>query len=142
MHFSNHLELNSWEKSLLKNHIFWASGVVLDSLDKLRWKHEMLLIEMDHESAQYNTLIEEDHLVDWSSEKDNSTPIQPVLLRNPFTQMIFFNRGMLLLDSSHFLWYNTMQKHGEKNPKATSLTMVDPCRMWPFLFINTVSLNR
>lgn len=52
MHFSNHLELNSWEKSSFNNHIFPAAGAVLDQLDKLGIKHEMLLIEMNYASAQ------------------------------------------------------------------------------------------
>ena len=40
------------------------------------------------------TLIEKDHLGVRSPEKG---------LRTPYTQMIFFNQGMLLLGSNHFL---------------------------------------
>ena len=67
----------------------------------------------------YYSLIEKDHLGDWSPEKDCCYWLmlrQPVrkpssessgsvsqLKRTPITQMIFFNQGMLLLGSNHFL---------------------------------------
>ena len=75
------------------------------------------------------TLIENDHLGDWSPEKDNCCRLtfrQPVrklssdiflclkmasaqvvgtsvLRRTPVTQMIIFDQGVLLLGSNHFL---------------------------------------
>ena len=51
-----------------------------------------------HESILL-TLIEKDHLGDWSLEKDCCLS---VLLRTPITHMIFFNQGMLLLGSKPF----------------------------------------
>ena len=47
-------------------------------------------------------MIENDHLGDWSPEKDCCLPTTDLLMTS-VSQMIIFNQGMLLLGSNHFL---------------------------------------
>ena len=89
----------------------------------------MLVIVYKGQIKLWITLIENDHLVDWSPEKDccwqltfqkplqkpfeesrwlphrllKRQPPTRVLLRTPIRQVIIFNQGMLLLGSNHFL---------------------------------------
>ena len=108
LHTNSYNKRNINNKHFFNTHYYWCiSYNTLPSFDEAQLDLAYTLTSANPATRQYNNIQISLHTSSWqptSLATNNKQQTQTqVLLRTPITQMIFFNQGMLLLGSNHFL---------------------------------------